>query len=167
MLDGDGLSTPRPGRFTSGTESQYPLCRKLGGLRSRSGCVRKIWKSLPPPELETLNVQPAASRYIDYSIPVSRTVRGSVLKIKRMCLGLLAKGLGVFCYLLWPWEWRPQFPPKLQHTIQCHVAREPPDKTINKERILNLESILFLVSWCGSRLQGFQKDIVQSTVALR
>ena len=50
-------------------------------------------KSLLPPVLEPRNVQPAASSYIDYSIPASRTVTGSVLKL--MCLGLLAKGLEV------------------------------------------------------------------------
>jgi hypothetical protein len=27
----EGWSTPRPGRFTPGKETQYPLCRRLGG----------------------------------------------------------------------------------------------------------------------------------------
>jgi len=45
-----GWSTPRPGRFTPGKETRYPLYRGLGGPQGRCGQVRKI-------------VQPVASRY--------------------------------------------------------------------------------------------------------
>ena len=37
-----GWLTPRPGPFTSGKESRYPLCRRLGGSQGRSRRVRKI-----------------------------------------------------------------------------------------------------------------------------
>jgi hypothetical protein len=37
-----GWITPRPGRFTPGKETRYPLYRKLGGPRSRCGQVRRI-----------------------------------------------------------------------------------------------------------------------------
>ena len=39
---GGGWSTPRPGRFTPWKETRYPLYRRLGGPRRRSGRVRKI-----------------------------------------------------------------------------------------------------------------------------
>ena len=58
-------------------------------------------KSLLPPELETQNVQPAASSYIDYSLPVCRTVISSVLKIKLMCLGFEGRHQDVLGYALW------------------------------------------------------------------
>ena len=66
-LDVSGLSTPRPGRFIPGKETQYPLYRRLGGPQGRSGRVRKIF---PPPGLDPRTVQPVESRYTDYTIPV-------------------------------------------------------------------------------------------------
>ena len=36
-LDGVGWSTPRPGCFTSGKETRYPLYWRLGGPQGRSG----------------------------------------------------------------------------------------------------------------------------------
>jgi hypothetical protein len=54
-LDEGGWSTPRPGRFTPGKETQYPLYRRLGGPQGRSGRVRKI---SPPPGFDPLTVQP-------------------------------------------------------------------------------------------------------------
>ena len=41
-LDGGGWLIPRPGRFTPGKETRYPLYRRLGGPQFRSGRVRKI-----------------------------------------------------------------------------------------------------------------------------
>ena len=37
-----GWSTPRPGRFTHGKVTRYPLYRRLGRPQGRSGQVRKI-----------------------------------------------------------------------------------------------------------------------------
>ena len=37
-----GCSTPRPGRFTPGKETRYPLYRRLSGPQGRYGQVRKI-----------------------------------------------------------------------------------------------------------------------------
>jgi hypothetical protein len=65
-LDGGGWSTSRPGRFTPGKESRYPLYRRLGGPQGRSGRVRKI---SPPLGLDPRTVQPVASRYTDWAIP--------------------------------------------------------------------------------------------------
>jgi hypothetical protein len=44
----------------------YPLYRRLGGPKSRSGRVRKI---SPPPGFYPRTVQSVASRYTDYAIP--------------------------------------------------------------------------------------------------
>ena len=41
-LDGGEWLTPRPGRFTPGQETWYPLYRRLGGPQGRCGRVRKI-----------------------------------------------------------------------------------------------------------------------------
>jgi hypothetical protein len=41
-------------------KTRYPLYRRLGGLQSRSGQVRKI---SPPPGFDPRTVQPEASRY--------------------------------------------------------------------------------------------------------
>ena len=74
VLDGGGWSTPRPGCFTPGKETWYPLCRRLGGPQGRSGRVRKISH---PPAFDPRTVQPVASRYTDYAI------RTTMLLIKR------------------------------------------------------------------------------------
>jgi hypothetical protein len=39
---GDGWSMPRPGRFTPGKETRYPLYRRPSGSQGRSGRMRKI-----------------------------------------------------------------------------------------------------------------------------
>jgi hypothetical protein len=44
-LDGDGWSTPRPGRFTPRKDTRLTLYRRLGRPQGRSGRVQKI--SLP------------------------------------------------------------------------------------------------------------------------
>jgi hypothetical protein len=61
-LDEGGWSTPRPGRFTPGKETRYPLYRRLGGPQGRSGRVRKI---SPPSGFDPRTVQLVASRYTD------------------------------------------------------------------------------------------------------
>jgi hypothetical protein len=73
-LDGSGLLTPRPGRFTPGKQTWYPFCRRLGGPLGRPGRVRKI---SPPPEFDVRTVQLAASRNNDYAIHRGR--RGEAL----------------------------------------------------------------------------------------
>jgi hypothetical protein len=49
-VGGTGLPAPRPGRFTPGEETRYPLYRRLGGSRGPYGWVRKI---PPPPGLDS------------------------------------------------------------------------------------------------------------------
>ena len=57
-------SAARPGRTLPAGKTRYPLYRRLGGPRGRSGRVRKI---SPPPEFDPRTVQPVASRYNDYA----------------------------------------------------------------------------------------------------
>jgi hypothetical protein len=59
-------STPRPGRFTSGKETQHPVYKKLGGAQ---GLSERMQKFSPLPGFDPRTVQPVASRYIDYAIP--------------------------------------------------------------------------------------------------
>jgi hypothetical protein len=59
-LDGGGLSTPRPGRFTLG-KTRYLLYRWLGGPQGQSGKLCKI--SPPPSGFDSRTVQPVPSRY--------------------------------------------------------------------------------------------------------
>jgi len=66
-LDGGGWSTPCPGHFTPGKETCYPLCRRLGGPQGWSGWVRKI---SPPLGFKPQIVQPVASCYTNWAIPV-------------------------------------------------------------------------------------------------
>ena len=61
---------PHPVHFTPRKETRYPLNRRLGGPQSRSGLVRKISSSLPPPVFDHHTVQSVASRYTDLSIVV-------------------------------------------------------------------------------------------------
>ena len=58
-----GLATPR--LIHPGKQIRYPLYKKLGGHRGRSGQVRKI---SPSPEFDSRTVHPVASRYADYAI---------------------------------------------------------------------------------------------------
>jgi hypothetical protein len=48
-------------------KSRYPLYRRLSGPQGRCGRVRKI---SPPPGFGPRTVQPVASRYTDWAIPV-------------------------------------------------------------------------------------------------
>jgi hypothetical protein len=63
-------------------KTRYPLYRRLGGARGRSGRVRKI--SLPP-GFDPRAVQPVASRYTDYPGPLIGPVRE--LKPCKLCGG--------------------------------------------------------------------------------
>jgi hypothetical protein len=70
-LDGGRRLTPRPGRFTPGKESRYPLYKRLGGPQGRSG---RAWKISSPPVFEPQTVHPVASRYTKYAVPTAQTV---------------------------------------------------------------------------------------------
>jgi hypothetical protein len=50
-------------------KTRHPLCRRLDGPQGRSGKVRKI---LPPHRLDPWIVQPVASHYTEWAIPVHR-----------------------------------------------------------------------------------------------
>jgi hypothetical protein len=65
-----GWSTPRPGRFTPGKESRYPLYRRLRGPQGRSGQGQRI---SPPPGFDPRTVQPVMTRYSDWAIPAHRS----------------------------------------------------------------------------------------------
>jgi len=51
-------------------KTRYPLYRRLGGPRGRSGRVREI---SPLPEFDPRTVQPVASRYTEWAIPAQCT----------------------------------------------------------------------------------------------
>jgi hypothetical protein len=65
VLDRDGWSTSRPGRFTSGKETQYTLCRRLGGSQGQSGGVQKISTT---PRFDPRTVQSVASGYTEQTV---------------------------------------------------------------------------------------------------
>jgi len=58
-LEGGEGSASRPGRSLPPGKSRYPLYRRLGGHKGRSGQVRKI---SPPPEFDA-----GPSSYTDYA----------------------------------------------------------------------------------------------------
>jgi hypothetical protein len=66
-----GWLAPRPGRFTAGKETRYPLYSRLGGPQGRSGRLRKI---SPSPGFGPRTAQPVASRHTDYTVPAPPTV---------------------------------------------------------------------------------------------
>ena len=63
-LEGGEGSASRPGRSLPPGKTRYPLYRRLGGSRGRSGQVQKI---SPPPGFYPWTVQPMASHYTDYA----------------------------------------------------------------------------------------------------
>ena len=67
--DGGGWSTPRPGRFTPGEETGYPLYRRMHGGPAPACTNAKKKKMFFPDGVEFRNVQPVSSRYIDCGIP--------------------------------------------------------------------------------------------------
>ena len=61
-LDGDGWSTPRPGRFTP---RERPDTHCIGGWVGPRAGLDVCRKSRPPPGFDPRTVQPVASRYTD------------------------------------------------------------------------------------------------------
>ena len=51
----------------SSGKTRYSLYRRLGGPQGRCG---RLWKILPQPGFDPRTVQPVASRYTDWAIPV-------------------------------------------------------------------------------------------------
>jgi hypothetical protein len=66
---------PRPGRFTPGKETRYPLYRGLGGPQGQSERVAKI---SPPPGFDPRTVQPVASRCTDIAVSCQHSNSKSV-----------------------------------------------------------------------------------------
>ena len=62
-LDESGWSKPRPGQFTFGKETRYPLYSRLYGPKGRSGRVRKNLASVPG--FKSRIIQHVTSRYTD------------------------------------------------------------------------------------------------------
>jgi hypothetical protein len=50
-------------------ETRYPLYRRLGGPQDQSG---RVWKISPLLEFDPRTVQPVASPYTNWAIPVHR-----------------------------------------------------------------------------------------------
>ena len=77
-LVGGGCLTPRPGRFTPGKQTRYPLYRRLGGPKGRSGRVRKI-----SPHRESI---PGTSpQQADIPTEISRSIEGSRHNCNKNC----------------------------------------------------------------------------------
>ena len=71
-LSGSGWLTPRPGRFTPGKETRYPLNRRLGGPPG------PVWTGVgnlvPQSGFDPRTVQSVASRYTDWANQAGSTV---------------------------------------------------------------------------------------------
>ena len=70
-----GWLTPRPGRFTPGKETRYPIYRLLGGPQDRSGRVRKEWMGLCENKSVEVNAnersrQETGGNYTSSSLPL-------------------------------------------------------------------------------------------------
>ena len=98
MLDGGGWLTSRPGRFTPGKDTLYPLHRGLSGLVSRSGLVRKI---SAPTGIRS------PDRKAHSKSPRLRTLRNTGLKCSQNCSDFLLFYLSCLHYSrrgkLWKW----------------------------------------------------------------
>jgi hypothetical protein len=55
---------PYPSHFTPGKDTQYPLCRRLGGPQGWPG---QVWKTSPPPGFKLQIIQPIAI-YTNYTV---------------------------------------------------------------------------------------------------
>ena len=86
--DGGGCSTYAPAALPPG-KNGYPLYRRLGGPKGRSGQVRKI---SPLPAFDPRTVQPVASRYTVYAIPdpFNCKVKCTLVQALRLCTGRTA-----------------------------------------------------------------------------
>ena len=69
---GEG-SALRPGRSLPPGKTRYPLYRRLGGPRGRTGQVPKI---SPTPGFNPRTVQPIASRYTDWATRPTKLLSG-------------------------------------------------------------------------------------------
>ena len=76
-LDEVGGQRHAPAALPPG-KTRYPLYRRLGGTKGRSGRLHKI---SPQPGFDPRNVQSLASRYTDWAIPAltEGRVHGNVL----------------------------------------------------------------------------------------
>jgi hypothetical protein len=74
VLDGGGLSTPRPGRWTPGDQTHYTSYRRLCGPQNKPGQVRNI---APPPGFDSRTIVRVASRYafLAHRVPGTHWIR--------------------------------------------------------------------------------------------
>ena len=93
-LVGGGRSTTRPD-LTSGKDTRYAVCRKLGGPQGWSEQARKI---SPPQGFDPRAVQLVTSRYTDYAIPAHIFLTVTVNKIIVSSVGIVF--YHILCYLL-------------------------------------------------------------------
>jgi hypothetical protein len=75
-LEGSRRSKSGPGRFNPAKETQSQSHRRLDEPQGWSGQVRKI---SPPPEFDPRTVQPVASRFKDWAIPMQSCLRWEVI----------------------------------------------------------------------------------------
>ena len=77
-------------------KTRYPLYRRLGGPQGRSGRVRKF---SPPSGFDPRTVQPVASRYIDWAIAASCSMRAVAIYSWHLVVLLWLRGIFV-CFPL-------------------------------------------------------------------
>ena len=144
-----------PASLPSG-KARYPLYTRLDGLQGRSGRVRKI---SPPLRFDPRTVQPVASRYTDWAIPVHKNVKGGFRKkieklwfnwrrsqvVQLRAWGTCDRGIGLACQ-------------GCASTSSLHVPRGSwggvqgpirwiPEAGVNKLRTLLLQWLLYFVRW--------------------
>jgi hypothetical protein len=95
-LGGDGWSTPRPGRFTPGKETQDPLYWRLGGLHCRFGRMRKV---SPSPGFDLRNVKLVPTRVVTYVTVFSKNRCGKYEHVKGLIKTLEYAFPLVFCLI--------------------------------------------------------------------
>jgi hypothetical protein len=90
------MAKPRPGRFTPGKETWYPLYKRLDGAQGRSGRMRKISQ---PAGFYPQTVQPVASCYTYLAIlaNVPCPVSSSIGQVSLQCFMLVLPGLLLSC----------------------------------------------------------------------
>jgi hypothetical protein len=97
VLGGGGWSTPRPGHFTPGKETRYPLYRRLGEPQAWSGRLQQI---------SPKTLQPLASRYTDYAILAH--MRITCIKtfvrfyLQSVCSLNISSGFTYMRIIMWP-----------------------------------------------------------------
>jgi len=86
-VGGDGWSNSRLGRLVLGEDNRYPLCRRLGGSKGRSG---RVWKMSPPLGFDPRAVQAVVAVPGDLRSTIRKCICSDCVFIIRSQLPLAA-----------------------------------------------------------------------------